>query len=209
MHISKTLKKLLSEHKLNTMELARRTGIGQPVIYRLMSGETDNPKIVTLCALASYFGITVNQLIGETPLCIGQGKQSKSSKKMSEIPIINWDEVADYKTKHSVNSEVAFANVSFNSRIYALKMDDNSMTPIFSKGTIIIIDGNKIPKDRSYAVIKLKEQKKAVFRQVLIDGNYQYLKPLNPDIDKYKMKLFSRGDKYYGVLIQAQKDYNS
>ena len=76
MNISKTLKKLIADHKLNTMELARRTGIGQPVIYRLISGETDNPKIATLCALADYFGISVNQLIGETPIMWQIGQQN-------------------------------------------------------------------------------------------------------------------------------------
>lgn len=63
--ISENLKKLIEKYNLNTLELARRTGIGQPVIYRIMTGETDNPKIATVRTLADYFGISVNQLLGE------------------------------------------------------------------------------------------------------------------------------------------------
>lgn len=208
MNISNTLKQLMSAHKLNTMELARRTGIGQPVIYRLISGETDNPKIITLCALADYFGISVNQLIGDAPLPITHGRnKQKVNKQVTEIPLINWDEVIDWRAKHDKKHETIFANITPNANLYALKMQDNSMDPVFSKGTILIIDGNKEPSDRSYVVIKLKKEKQIIFRQILIEDDYQYLKPFNPDTEKYKIRLLAKGDKCCGVLIQAQKDY--
>lgn len=210
MNISKTLKQLMAEHKLNTMELARRTGIGQPVIYRLISGETDNPKIITLCSLADYFGISVNQLIGEAPLPNKSGKeQQKVTKHLAEIPLVNWDEVLDWRTKHNKKRKTVFTNIMADTNLYALKMEDDSMDPVFSKGTILIIDAHKEAVDRSYVIIKLKKRQQTVFRQLLIEDDYQYLQPLNPDTDKYKMCLLSKSDKCCGVLIQAQKDYDN
>ncbi len=207
MKISETLSRLIKEHGLNTLELSRRTGIGQPVIYRIMSGETDNPKIATVCALADYFKLTVNQLIGETPLP-GDTKKT-TSKEPAGIPFIDWEDVDNWPlSKAKLNkAERIDSEIGYNPNLYALKMHDDSMDPLFSKNTILIIDASKQSKDRSYMIIKHKDQKKAVFRQVLIDDDFQYLKPLNPDPDKYKMKVFSKGDKYCGALIQAKRDY--
>ena len=59
---------LIREQQITVSELARRTQIGQPVIHRLISGVTLDPKVSTLSALANYFNISINQLIGDEPL---------------------------------------------------------------------------------------------------------------------------------------------
>jgi len=58
------LTRLIASHGLTSAELARRTGIAQPVIYRLMSGETINPQVLTLKPIADYFKISIDQLLG-------------------------------------------------------------------------------------------------------------------------------------------------
>ncbi len=207
MKISETLSHLIKRHNLNTLELSRRTGIGQPVIYRIMSGETDNPKIATVCALADYFKITVNQLIGETPLP-GDAKKTKS-KELLGIPLITWEDVDSWplsKMKLAKAKKID-SEIDYNPDLYALKMNDDSMEPLFSKGTLLIIDASKKARDRSYMIVKCKSQKQSVFRQLLMDDDFQYLKPINPDPDKYKMKVFGKDDKYCGALIQAKRDY--
>lgn len=62
--LSEILSELMAKQGINSAELARRTGIGQPVIHRLMSGVTDNPQVYTLLPIATYFNITIEQLIG-------------------------------------------------------------------------------------------------------------------------------------------------
>ncbi len=59
---------LMSENNITSAELARKTGIGQPVIYRLMTGTTENPQILTLKPIADYFGVTLDHLLGTKPL---------------------------------------------------------------------------------------------------------------------------------------------
>ncbi len=207
MKISETLSKLIKQQNLNTLELSRRTGIGQPVIYRIMSGETDNPKIATVCALADYFGITVNQLIGETPLPDKIHKEAGDAA--ATIPIIEWENIANWPLGEMQlkKAERIISELGGKPQVYALRMNDESMEPLFCQGSILIIDASKTPKDRNYAIIKHKNQKNPVFRQVLKDDDFDYLKPLNLDSEKYKMKIFNKGDKYYGVLIQAKRDY--
>lgn len=66
--LAQILKLLMAEQGLSESELARRTGIGQPVVHRMASGETDNPKVATLSPVANYFALSISQLIGDEAL---------------------------------------------------------------------------------------------------------------------------------------------
>lgn len=67
-NLSSILSHLMSEKGIKSAELARKTGVGQPVIYRLMTGTTDNPQILTLKPIADFFGVSLDQLLGLAPL---------------------------------------------------------------------------------------------------------------------------------------------
>lgn len=67
-NLSAVLSHLMSEKGIKSAELARKTSVGQPVVYRLMTGVTDNPQIQTLKPLADFFGVSIDQLLGIKPL---------------------------------------------------------------------------------------------------------------------------------------------
>ncbi|MBV9576898.1 MAG: helix-turn-helix transcriptional regulator [Gammaproteobacteria bacterium] len=67
-NLSSILSHLMSEKGIKSAELARKTGVGQPVIYRLMTGITDNPQILTLKPISDFFGVSLDQLLGLAPL---------------------------------------------------------------------------------------------------------------------------------------------
>ena len=206
MRIGETLRKLMAKNRLSSMELARKTGIGQSIIHRLMNDQTDNPTIVTLLSIADYFRISVNQLIGEEPLQI----QENFHDNIIKIPTLTWQEAYDWKTLVNVREgTIIIDNTPSNGNIYALKIDDFSMEPVFPKNTILIIDGDKEPCDRGFVVVNLKTEKRAIFRQILFDDNLKYLRPLHPDSSKYRVKILNKGDKYCGMLIQARREYCS
>lgn len=203
MNIGENLKKLMTEHGINTLELSRRTGVGQPVIYRIITGETDNPKILTLCSLADYFKVTVDALLDKND----SDDHSICNNELNKIALINWEN-ADCWKEEIKQAKRKLIDTTFNSScIYALEMYDNSMEPLFLKGMVLLIDGEKQPKDKSYVVVKIKNEKKAMLRQVLFDNNAQYLRSLNPDFEHFKIKLFSKGDKYCGVVIQSKNNF--
>lgn len=68
LQLSSTLTRLMADKGIKSAELARKIGIGQPVIHRLMSGVTDNPQVQTLLPIAQYFGVTIDQLLGRASL---------------------------------------------------------------------------------------------------------------------------------------------
>ena len=58
------LKETRTEANLSQNELARRSGVPQPVIQYIEAGKTNDPRINTLSALAKTLGTTVDYLIG-------------------------------------------------------------------------------------------------------------------------------------------------
>lgn len=206
MKLKESLKFLIEKYNLNTMDLARRTGVGQPVIYRIISGETEDPKISTLSTLADYFHISIDQLIGNAPLDIKDNER----KQLPSIPLLTWENVVYMLAANKEqlnNSPTITTTIQTNKSIYALRIKDDSMAPIFCQDTLISVDYAKKPKNFDYVIAKTKKNKEAVFRQLIIDEDLKYLRPLNPNIEKFKIQLVEDNCAFFGVLIQSRIDY--
>ena len=83
--LSEVLQALLRHRKLTVSELSRHTGLVQPVIYRMTTGETDNPKLSSLLPIANYFNVNLSQLIGEEPL----SPEGNTDQQVKAIPLLN------------------------------------------------------------------------------------------------------------------------
>lgn len=68
MFLNHNLKQLMLSRGINGNQLAIKTGIAQPIIHRLLTGQNINPKLKTIRLIACYFNVTVSQLIGEEAL---------------------------------------------------------------------------------------------------------------------------------------------
>ena len=186
---------------MKVMDLARQTKIPQTTLQRIVCGGSLNPHFATLKKLAAYFDVTIEQLKGFE--CIPW-----LNNTCNQVPLLNWEQAGSWNNDKPPVPEISiFTDLNVNKNIFALKMEDASMEPQFSKNTILIIDGKKEPKDRSFVVVKLLDYPKVIFRQLLIDGQYKYLKPLSPDFEHFKMGLLSEKDAIVGVLIQSRRDY--
>lgn len=201
-----TLKFLLRELNMNESQLARKTGIGQPVIHRMASGETENPKIKTLVPVAKFFGISISQLIGEEPLPNKQQPGSfLTSRQWAGVPLLEWDEAVNWneldksKLARQISVDVRISDDSF-----ALRVRDSSMKPLFPEGTLIVVDPAAKPQNRDFVVVHLADQKWPVFKQLLVDGDDMYLKPLNPD---FRLTHLDKPHKILGVVVQGKLNF--
>lgn len=59
--VRNNLKWLMGE-KISPYALASETGVPQPTIFRILTGESDDPRTKTLQPLAKYFGVSVADL---------------------------------------------------------------------------------------------------------------------------------------------------
>ena len=67
-NLSNVLSFLMAGLGIKSAELARKTGIAQPVISRLMTGVTSNPQVLTIKPIAYFFDVSLEQLLGISPL---------------------------------------------------------------------------------------------------------------------------------------------
>ncbi len=197
--LSLVLKKLIPEHRLNTSELARLTGVLQPVLHRMVTGETDNPKIATLLPIAKHFNITVDQLMGEAPLDIAS--ESLKLQNWHQIPLLDWPTVSQWPNVTASHTVETNALISANA--YALTVKDSTMSPRFPVGTLLIIDADLTPANQDFAVIELEPKEEPTFRQVFFDRNDIYLKPSNPDFKTIHLEKTS-SYRFLGVVVESK-----
>ncbi len=187
------LKKLLSLAHISVTELSRRTGVKQPIIHKLVTGENTNPKIATLQPITDYFEITINQLIEEEDIeILWHGLTKPDHKGWREIPLAQWC----HDLKKPIFNEVALVNYEVHAAMFALLIEDTSMEPIFSKNCLILIDTTHIAAEFDYILIRLKEKFK--LRQYISINNTKYIVPLNRTSGK--MSKLSSAKQIIGVV---------
>lgn len=206
--MSKILKELMAELGINESELARRTGIGQPVIHRICSGETDNPKVATLSPIANFFAISISQLIGDEPLSADRipGTFNPGAQGWRQIPLLTWKQVLywpDLPEKLAPLPSIS-TDVNMGKYAYAVSARDTTMEPRFPEGTLLLIDPDLKPNSLDFAIVYIEGYDLPNFKQILIDGGHTILKPLNTD---FKTLLLDKPHRFLGVMVQSRMDF--
>lgn len=212
--LSENLKILMTLAKINASELARRTGIAQPIIHRLSTGQNVNPKLATIKPVANYFMITISQLVGEDPLPSDQVyiKTSPENRSWTRVPMISWKDAIEWPSaitryENSVDSVYVSTDAKVSKLAYGLLIKGRSMEPIFPEGTTIIIEPKRKPNDRDFVVVHIAGEEEARLKQVIVDGKDLYLKSLNPELDTMKLMQISSTEQFLGVMAQAKVDF--
>lgn len=208
--LSEVLKRLLYEHRITPSDLARETNLPIPTVHRLTTGKTTRPYRSSLEPIAKYFDITVEQLLGEAslPATLHSAPFAKKHDHLVEIPLITWKDLDKPPSREEAQQTIVSTN-DVSTSAFAVPMNDSSMEPYFSSGTLLILDPDKPTYDRCFVLVKLGESKLFIVRQLLIDADHQFLKPLNPDSSIYKMRLLDKNDKIIAVLVEARQVYQS
>lgn len=106
------------------------------------------------------------------------------------VPLISWVQAGEWS--EIINNflpgeaeewRLTAANVSKNA--FSLRVKGDSMTnpygtPSIPDGSIIIVDPNVQHQNKSIVVARLEDNSEATLKMLVVDGNQQFLKPLNP-----------------------------
>jgi SOS-response transcriptional repressor LexA len=85
---------------------------------------------------------------------------------------------------------------------FALVTHGDSMSPEFCEGDIIVVDPDVPPHNGSFVIAKNGAE--ATFKQLIVDGDRRYLKPLNP---RYPI-IDGVGFRVVGVVVEKKKRYS-
>ena len=206
------LKRLLFDNNMKASDLAREVNLPPPTIHRLITGKSTRPYKSSLVPIADYFSVNVEQLLGEEPFQTNNNRDESenlpASTKIRYVPLIPWENLPTLSSIDKSSSEKLPFVGKISNNGFATIINDSSMDPVFARGSLLIFDPEIEAKDRSFVLVQLHETNLFVFRQMLIDMDHNYLKPLNPDLNAFKMRLLGKEDKTVAVLIEARQIYS-
>lgn len=212
--ICQVLKRLMFERDLKTAELARLINMPQPTLHRIVEGTSTRPHAPSLVAIANYFGLSIEQLKGEAPIpWLAPMDLEILQAGWQKVPLIDWVELAQLNThKAAPEDNLAFkpivlSEVKFEGDCFALKMPDASMNPLFPLNTTLIFDKGVAAKDRDYVLVHLHKDDRYVFRQLIVDAQQNFIRPLSPDLREITLQTLSNNDDICGVLVQSKQEY--
>lgn len=179
--IAKNVSALLKIHAVSESELARSLNTSVMTVRRIISGETEDPRISTIKLIADYFNVSIDSLLED------QGNQSinvMEKKTTRFVPILNWstletiDSIADSDLSEwnewypivSKHNEISPKTFALESR--------PSMQPRFPHGTLFIINPNETPIDGDIILIKMVLEKELSLRELRIDSPKWQLQPI-------------------------------
>jgi transcriptional regulator with XRE-family HTH domain len=197
MSLSKKLRELLFERNITPAKLAKHTGVPMPTVHRMVTGKTRRPNEKSLEAISDFFGISATDLTNSKVDLIGTHNSS-----LKKIPVLEWKQLDVKLENRRSNKFVVVDSVSDNA--FALEMLDHSMEPFVEKGSLLILDPEVQPIDRSYCLIKIHEPEIFVFRQILIDIDRIFIRSINKDLDDKNMRILNDEDVILAKLIEMR-----
>lgn len=203
-NLCEVLSALMTEGHIDSNKLSQDTGIPVPTINRLRSDRSCNPTLATLLPIANFFSISINQLIGAEPLDKNRqvGTFNPHFRQTKSVPIIPIEQLANSNKDIDFPVVDTSANVSENA--FAILVKTAFASAQFPENTILIFDKNLEPKDRDYVVVRLEGHQKPTLRQLLIDGDDHYFKPLSAEFGGV---TFSKNHEILGVMVQTLTNY--
>ncbi|MGA5587143.1 LexA family protein [Pseudomonas siliginis] len=198
--IGKRIAQRMAELQLSEGELGRRSGVPQPTIHRIITGESLSPRQANVEKIAKSLSVTADWLwTGTTaaqflkngiPSSLGESNVEPGPAIKGLVPLISWVQAGAWCEAVDVldldDAEVWLpCAVSHSKKTYALRVRGLSMfnpheRRSFRDGDIIYVDPAKDAENGSLVIAKLTDSEEATFKQLVMEGTRQFLKPLNP-----------------------------
>ena len=202
----------MQRHDLNVSRWAKQAGVSEGAVRNFLAGRSASLNARTYDLLAAAADVPVHTLISEADL--GVGNTSPGPAIVQYLPLISWvragewTEIAD-PCEPGTYEKLILVTRRYSNRAYALRLDGDSMQApdgdSFPSGSIICVEPMQHAKNGSYVVIRLESSNEATFKQLIIDGDRQYLKPLNP---RYPIMEITEPATICGVVRQLVMDFD-
>lgn len=208
--VHEILRMLMAQKNINEASLARECSIPQPTLHRILSGETTSPRGVSLIPLANYFGVSINQLLGEDALPEELNTElfSMPIYAWTTLPLIPWSLTPEWASlkitlKKRGWEQWITTDAPVNDDAYAVLMEGDSMSPLFPENTLLVMAPYLTAKPGDYVIAQYGPRKSITVKQYIVENKQEYLKPVHPEFSTF---MFDENTMIFGVLIQARMD---
>jgi phage repressor protein C with HTH and peptisase S24 domain len=156
--LRKNLEWLIAQRKTNPHELQRVTGVPQPTIHRILTGESTDPRTKTLQPLAEFFGLSVSNLRDQDLAAAARLPLPQATSRPFDenvrpallgtrpIPVISAVQAGalrDMESPYEPGDGYAVeytGDASLSRWTFGLDVEGKSMQPRFQEGDRLIVD---------------------------------------------------------------------
>lgn len=201
------LREAFTNPEVSQSDLARAVGVTPQAVQKWEAGGSE-PRPSKLPKIALALGVPLSELLSETrfdPLVVANEQVNNSSDKplirkyeevsrmqeyFGKLPLISWEHASNWgrvmatgKSEHIqewLPSPQEHGSDSFIVRIEGEANFDPKGQKSYAPGDYVAIDPAKPLRNRCMALVRLPDEARAVFQQILMEGDVRMLKWLNP-----------------------------
>lgn len=167
---SEELRNLRKEKNISQVELSRTLGMSQSAIGMYESGKRE-PNFKTLELIANYFNVNIDRLL-------------EGEKKLTLIPLVNQEntDIPIFALQDIVGYEEISEQMAKQGEYFAIKIQDDSMSPRIIKNDIVIAKKQDFIENGDIAII-LVSKNKTLIRKVIKSNDEINLLSFNPSCE--------------------------
>ncbi len=187
--------------------LARAIGIRAAALQYLLSSKAQASRFTF--ELAHALNVRPEWLAtGTGPMAFEDDPMYKIMVKYRPIPILNITDTLTWKdfNDSKADSNVVVIEKELGENIFAFRIPDAAMRPVFCKDNIVVVDADRTPKDNDLVVGIISSQKEIMFRQLSLSDEGNTLVPYN--LELYKPITLTKEDRILGVAIEVKSILN-
>lgn len=203
--LAKNITFLMQKHEIkNPNDLARRTHIPQPTLFRWMVSAAREPRQSSLKPLAEFFGLEVADLV-ERDLETGEVSTEVARENFhQEVSLLTLEEVKAFdalapRKKDGIFAPVLMTKVSRKS--FCVVHKGESMHPVMPDGSRIVVDPSRSAKHGDYILVSDPKTHFPIVRKMVEEGGYTYLQAENK---QYETIQLIGEPQIHGVVCEVQ-----
>jgi len=204
--LSENIKKRMHELKLTQTKLAEKAGISQVTVHKLVAGKiTNSSRIVDIARALESPPEWLQYGVGEPKAeYLADGMSPRLLPLIDHNQVFQWLEGGGENHAIKITEwEIASSKASYAA--FWLKVVGDSMASqtgvSIPEGHLILVDTTKTAKNGNLVIARLKDSEQILFKQLVIDAEQTYLKPLN---SSYKMIEIDSNCTIFGVVLEAK-----
>lgn len=179
--IATNIRKLMESNQVSESQLAKALGVSVMTIRRVVSGETEDPRISTISLIADYFEVGLDSLLEVRDIPINFTQKNKPFF----VPILDWEILENNHIYENLDLGkwqkwyplVSSESLNLDKKTFAIE-GKPSMQPRFPIGTLFIVNPQESLIDNDIILIKSKESGSLSLRELIIDTPKWILQPI-------------------------------
>jgi SOS-response transcriptional repressor LexA len=200
-NFGQAIKQLRAHKGLTQTQLGDSIGVDRGNVSRYEKGE-NAPDFDRLTPLAKALGTTVADLF----MMAETGNVETAPEIKGTVPLISWVQAGHWHdvidNLHPGEGERIHTTYRVRKHTYALRVRGDSMEPKFPEGAILIVEPEENPEPGTFVIVR-HNGGEATFKQLMVDGDTRYLKPLNP---RYPIMAVQPDAVFCGVVKRVEMD---